>query len=200
MINQIDHIFYINLDHRTDRKQEMERELDDFGLSYERFPAFYNQQNGGVGCGYSHIEALKIAKAREYKSVLILEDDFTFLVSKNQFEQGLRELAKIEYDVCMISYNLHESKETDNPIFKKVIKAGTTSGYIVRSHYYDKLIDIWNCAIPEYLTTGMHWIYAIDVVWYRLQEQDSWFCFEPRMGKQRPSYSDCGKCFADHGV
>jgi len=196
----IDHIFYINLDHRTDRKQEIERELGNFGLSYERFPAIYVLENGLLGCVYSHIEVLKLAKERGYKSVLVFEDDFTFLVDKKRFDEGLRELAKIEYDVCMISYNLHESSETDNPLFKKVKKAGTASGYIVRSHYYDKLIDVWTRSIPGYLSTGMHWIYAIDVVWFPLQEQDNWVCFETRMGKQRPSYSDCGNCFTDHGV
>ena len=35
----IPHIFYINLNRRTDRKEEIEKELDNFGLTYERFEA-----------------------------------------------------------------------------------------------------------------------------------------------------------------
>ena len=38
---QIDGIFYINLDHRTDRKEEIERELTRFDLKFERFPAIW---------------------------------------------------------------------------------------------------------------------------------------------------------------
>jgi len=75
----IDRIFYINLYHRTDRKQEIETEFENQGITnYERFPAIHHPTIGGVGCGRSHIEVLRIAKERGYKCVMILEDDFMF--------------------------------------------------------------------------------------------------------------------------
>ena len=37
----IDKIFYINLDKRTDRKQEIEEELTRMGLNAERYPAIH---------------------------------------------------------------------------------------------------------------------------------------------------------------
>ena len=52
----IDHIFYINLDHRTDRDLEIQEELENYDIQgYERFPAILHDKIGGVGCGKSHI-------------------------------------------------------------------------------------------------------------------------------------------------
>ena len=39
MTEYIDKIIYINLEHRTDRREQIEGELDKFNLSYERFNA-----------------------------------------------------------------------------------------------------------------------------------------------------------------
>ena len=84
----IPHIIYINLNRRTDRKEQIEQELNSFGLSYERFEAIEDNY-GAVGCGLSHIEVLKIARDRNYENIIILEDDFTFLVSKEEFYNQL---------------------------------------------------------------------------------------------------------------
>ena len=43
MSHNIDHIFYINLERRTDKREEVERELHDFGLVGERFDAIYHK-------------------------------------------------------------------------------------------------------------------------------------------------------------
>jgi len=55
MSGHIDHIFYINLDKREDRKELMNCELEKYKLNAERFPAVFNPNNGLVGCGYSHL-------------------------------------------------------------------------------------------------------------------------------------------------
>ena len=92
---QIDGIFYINLDHRTDRKEEIERELTRFDLKFERFPAIPHKI-GGVGCGTSHLEVIKLAKQRGYRNVLIFEDDIEFIVDKAlEFKLGARGLRAI---------------------------------------------------------------------------------------------------------
>ena len=51
MSKYIDHIFYINLDKRADRRGEIETQLNAFGLSYERFTAIETPGQGIVGCG-----------------------------------------------------------------------------------------------------------------------------------------------------
>jgi hypothetical protein len=66
----------------------------------------------------------------------------------------------------------------------------TASCYLVKNHYYDELIKLYEWAIPELERTGMHWVYANDLVWKSLQERDLWVCTSKRMGKQRAGYSD----------
>lgn len=53
--------FYINLDRRTDRRAEIEKELE--GLAMERFPAV-SHPNGAIGCTMSHLACLKLARER----------------------------------------------------------------------------------------------------------------------------------------
>ena len=87
MSKNISKVIYINLNKRTDRKEDIVKELDSFNLDYERFEAIETPGFGIVGCGLSHLSVLKIAKERKYENILILEDDFTFLVSKEEFEK-----------------------------------------------------------------------------------------------------------------
>ena len=198
----LDKIIYINLQHRTDRKEELENELNSLGLTYERFNAIYTPEFGAVGCAYSHLEVLKLAKSRGYKNILVFEDDFTFCVSKEVFESSLENLFTNipDFDVCMLGYNLQEKGTVldDNPVLMKVCNAQTMSAYIVNESMYDKLIKLYEWANPLLQKTGQHWIYACDQSWKLLQPESKWFCFTQRIGVQRPSYSDCGQQFIDN--
>jgi glycosyl transferase family 25 len=197
---KLDKVFFINLDHRQDRLAEIEGELESHGLShiYERFSAIRHETIGAVGCGRSHIEVLKLAKARGYERVLIMEDDFMFTVSKDEFQEKIDKLDDIEFDVCFLSCHLMNFTMSQNHSFlHKVLEAQTASGYIVSNHYYDELINVFSDALPAFEATNCHWLYAIDVVWKPLQLRDNWICFNPRVGKQRPSYSDCGNTFSE---
>ena len=194
MSHNIDKIIYINLDHRTDRKDEIEGELEKFNLldKAERYSAICVKEQGILGCTMSHLEVFKLAKARQYNNVLILEDDFQFLISKEEFEHQLTEFfeSNIEYNVCMISYNLIQSDVTPYPFLLKVKEAQTASGYIVHHTMYDRLIELYEEAVPKLRETQFHWIYANDQIWKRLQPSSNWYCFKNRFGKQRDGYSD----------
>lgn len=202
MSHKIDKIFYINLDKRTDRRNEIEQELNKMELPYERFPAIHNS-NGIVGCGYSHLAVLKLARDRGYKNVLIFEDDFTFLVEKPELEIYLEKVFNSfnEFDVCFLSYNCNNFEDIPSNIFiKRVTDSQTASGYIVNEKCYSKLISLYEYAIPLLEETGQHWNYANDVCWKSLQKQDMWICFDKKIGKQRPSFSDNSGIFTDYGV
>lgn len=214
-MEKIARVVYINLDRRPDRKLNIETELDKMGIltqkqlnehelqvipPVERFAAVERPPGKGiVGCGYSHLSVLKMAKEREYTNILILEDDFYFTVSKDEFYNNIKTFFESSvadnYDVCMLSYNLRESIECpDTPFLRRVRYAQTASGYIVNARYYDKLIELYEWAIPLLEQTGQHWIYANDVVWKSLQEKDKWYCFTLRIGKQLDGFSDNAGC------
>lgn len=208
MSQNIDHIFYINLDYREDRREEIESEIEKYELTEktERFSGIRVMEQGILGCTKSHLAVLKLAKERRYKNVLILEDDFEFVLPKEEFEHSLQVFfdSGIEYDVCMLSYLLQKENEIDEliemcPILNRVIEAQTASGYLVNEKYYDTIIALYEWAWPLLEETKAHWLYANDQCWKSLQKKDRWFYFKNRIGKQRASYSDNSMSFMDYG-
>ena len=130
---------------------------------------------------------LKMAKEKHYNNVLILEDDFIFNVSKEEFEEFIQKFfdLNINYDVCMLSYNEYQTiQETETPFLVKIIKSSNACAYLVNNSYYDKLIEILESSLPLLRDTKAHWIYANDQVWCTLQETDNWYGFKPLLGRQ----------------
>ena len=199
MSYNIDKIFYINLDKRIDRKLDIENELMKYNLNFERFQAVEIDYYGCLGCSYSHHNAISLAKERKYKNILILEDDFTFLVSKEDLEKQLSLFfnSNVEYDVCLFSYNLQEHSESKYDFLHKVQYAQTTSGYLVNEKYYDTLLNNYKTGLEQLGATWQSWIYAIDVYWKELQMKDNWYCFTNRIGKQKASYSNVRNDYVD---
>ena len=200
MSNFIDKIIYINLSKRTDRREEIENELNKFNLDYERFNAIPTPEFGIYGCGLSHLAVLKLAKERNYKNILIFEDDFEFIVSKDIFEENLKTFfeSTIDFNVCMLSYDLKEYLPIEGNV-NKVLFAQTASGYIVNSNYYDKLIALYEWCLPLLISPRQHWLYANDIAWREYQKKDNWYCFKTRIGKQRAGFSDNALRFHDYG-
>ena len=101
----------------------------------------------------------------------------------------------------MLSYNLIKSSMTfEIPFLTKVLEVQTASGYIVNESIYDKLIELYEYALPLLNSTRQHWIYANDQIWKQLQLTSNWYCFTKRLGKQRASYSDNDKSFCDYNL
>ena len=195
----VDKVIYINLESRKDRKAEIEGELDKFDIQYERFDAVSTPGFGILGCNKSHLEVLKMAREKKYKNILILEDDFTFIVSKEEFEKNIKLLFErpVDFDICMLSYNLRATEPIDDSLYPgyssfltKVLNVQTTSGYIINESKYDRLISLYEWANPLLESTKYHWVYALDQIWNTINSGTKWYCFNQRIGIQRPSFSD----------
>ena len=193
--------FYINLDRRPDRRLEIEGELERMGISGERIPAI-DISPGAVGCLASHIQSLKAAKERGYPNVLILEDDFTFLVSKEELwatlDSAMEETGG-DYDVIMLAYNIGKSSEF-SPNLLAIQDAQTASAYIVNSRFYTTLITLSEWALDKLWKTRKIYLFAYDVAWKDIQEENRWFATSTRIGKQRPSFSDIECRHVDYNI
>jgi GR25 family glycosyltransferase involved in LPS biosynthesis len=201
-MQNIDKVVFINLNRREDRRTHMERILEEYDIAAIRFEAIEHLPtgsastplNGLYGCGQSHLAVLKLARDNGWANVLILEDDIQFDVSSQDFEKQIERLFSEgpEFDVCMLDINLQRSEplqpETDWLI--RVKYAHCAGAYIVKQHYYSKLIDLYEWALPLLLNTGAHWIYANDAVWGQLQEADKWITFKTQICRQMSGYSD----------
>jgi len=188
--------FYINLDRRPDRKTQFEAECVRMGLHVERFQAIAHEVPA-LGCTLSHLAVLREARRRRYNAVCIFEDDFEFLISKEEYADILANLPN-GFDVVMLGWYLH-SMTSYNERFGKVLDATTASGYIVHSRFYDTLIH----NLEEAVVLFQRNIHKYDVVskyindqyWRRLQPNANWFYTIKRTGKQRTGYSDLtGQC------
>jgi glycosyl transferase family 25 len=206
MAERIGGAFYINLARRGDRRAEVEEELKRLGLVAERFEAI-ERRPGIVGCGLSHLEVLRTARARGLPNVLVLEDDFQAVVEPAAFwgalEAFFRGPQAEEFDVLMLAYYAPAVGPVGGQgpdLLVKVVEAQTASAYIVNARMYDRLIELYEWAIPELQKTGRHWDFANDQVWKRLQPASNWYAFKERLGKQRASFSDTAERFHDYGI
>ena len=193
-IENIEHAFYINLENRPDRKEHVEKQLQSIGISATRFNAI-KLSNGAVGCSMSHLKCLETAKQNNWDHVMIIEDDILFL-NPNVFKNKLNKFLKNHknFDVLLIAGNNVPPYQKIDDCCVKVYRCQTTTGYIVQSHYYDKLINNIKEGIKQLITNpDQHILYAIDKYWFRLQEKDNWFLITPLTVTQKEGYSDIEK-------
>ena len=203
-MENIDHIFYINLEKRKDRYEQINNEFNRLHLNsdkIERYNAVYMPDHACLGCTISHLNVLKIAKERGYKNVLIFEDDFEFLVDENTFKNNIKDFFEknLDFKVVMLSYYTHHIKKYDD-LLSITNDAQTASGYIVNSKYYDELINCLEHGVKMLDLTREHWLYINDQVWKSLQKDDKWYIFNTRLGRQRESFSDLSGQIANYNI
>jgi GR25 family glycosyltransferase involved in LPS biosynthesis len=190
------HALYINLESRPDRREHVERELKKMNIEAERMNAI-KMAEGAIGCTLSHIRCLELAKERQYPHVFVIEDDITFL----QPELLLENLKKFEENVELQRWDVLIIGGNNCPPYTKVtdycIRAfnnQTTTGYIVKSHYYDTLIANFKES-AQMLMRNPHnkREFALDMYWKRLQQTGVWLMIIPATVTQYQDYSDIEK-------
>ena len=104
--NNIDIVYYINLNHRTDRKQIFLEEMKKINFPENKIKRFeaIKHDRGEIGCSKSHIAVLKEFINSNYKNCIIFEDDFIFNVDLNIIKSTFEKLFNnnIDYDIIML--------------------------------------------------------------------------------------------------
>ena len=158
--------FYINLNSRIDRKIHVERQLDLLGIrdNVKRFNAIHNV-NGRIGCSLSHLKCIQMAKEQNIECVLILEDDVSFLLPE-EFIQNVNKFLsnpQNKWDVLLLAGNNLPPFTTNDEVSIRVTHCQTTTGYIVRQHYYDTLISNIKAGVAKLMKNPEYQYYfAID--------------------------------------
>lgn len=195
-INDIDMIYYINLDDRIMRKKHLLSQLNRLNIPNEkitRISATYMPFNPQIGCALSHIEALTRAYQLEHETVLILEDDFEFTINIATFNQVIDDIYYIDPDwkILQLSAVHQNTSPIDNQCnkcnkfnkstigFERVIKADTTAGYLIKREVIPLLIPYFKQCIQLQNRN-----YPIDVLWNKLQPRLPWYITNPHIGKQ----------------
>jgi glycosyl transferase family 25 len=189
MFEYIDKVVYINLAHRTDRKEQTEKQLMNLFPPEKivRFEAIKND-NGAIGCTMSHISVLEMAIKENLKNILILEDDIGWETNVINISV-LTDLMNLRYDVVLLSgyYEKYDTKTF------KITSAQTTGAYIVNNLYYQTLLTNFKEGLKNLIETNNSSKYAIDRYWKQLQLRHSWYIVIPQICFQIPSYSDIEK-------
>jgi glycosyl transferase family 25 len=193
LLNKIP-VIYINLDSRPDRNEHILKELKKIEVTEpERFKAI-KLDNGALGCSMSHLKCVEQAKQKDYDYLFICEDDVEFLDPELFLTQLQKFLdSNIDWDVVLIAGNNMLPYMQVNDICIKIYNCQTTTGYIVRKHYYDKLIKNYKEGIQNLLKNPDNNDYKIDKHWFKLQRIDNWYLVIPLSVVQREDYSDIEK-------
>jgi GR25 family glycosyltransferase involved in LPS biosynthesis len=211
-----DAVIYINLEHRTDRKELILNEIQKIKHIDEsqiyRIDAVLEPMCGHIGCGKSHIKSLELAIANNWSSVLVLEDDFCFN-EHYEGEHSFNKIQNIEWDVMLLAQGYQCNQDSEYDFLKRARRSTTASGYIVRRHYYPVLLENFknsviiveqefqthseNCIAQNVPVSKLHICSAIDQHWFSLQDRDTFYAFNPQIGCQRPLWSD-NNCSCDY--
>jgi GR25 family glycosyltransferase involved in LPS biosynthesis len=208
--DKVDVIYYINLDHREDRKTELTEELNRMGVpsgKVVRISAVLNKEYGDVGCSMSHVKTMNEFVKSGKHNCIIFEDDFEFSESKEVVYKKMNDFfdSGIEYDVCMLSANTIENKQTKYDFVKKVISSQTASGYMVNQKFAKTLLTNFEEGVKMLKTKKNkedpeRGQYCVDQYWKKLQPKSNWYEFNPKLGKQRKSHSDIQGGMVDYNL
>jgi hypothetical protein len=202
-------IFYINLDHRCDRRSHIESELQRLGAPralVHRIAGVYQPQRGHLGCALSHVRALQSFQTSGAKHGLIFEDDFAFVSNIATAQQSLQAFfaQPLSYDVVMLAGKIISSSPGPTPFLHRVEEAQTTSGYMVSQNFARQLLGLFVKASTlldrAYRTTpDLVPQLCIDQYWKRLQPDHAWYHFYPKLGKQICTFSDIEQRVTNYG-
>uniref|UniRef100_A0A6C0J2K7 Glycosyl transferase family 25 domain-containing protein n=1 Tax=viral metagenome TaxID=1070528 RepID=A0A6C0J2K7_9ZZZZ len=193
----LDRVVYINLAHRTDRKEKMENMFLKSFPRWSRFDAI-RDSNGAIGCAKSHIAVLEKALADNVKNILVLEDDCKWVTKSmahwNTAYTMVEELVSSgRYDVVSLGCTVPEY-ESD----LRLRKGCTASSYIVNGRYIPTLLANFKEALAALeIVKNAHNESCIDQHWYSLMQKDTWFMPVPVMVVQHTDQSDINNTIND---
>ena len=209
-MENIDCIYYINLEHRKDRNELFLETMNDLKVptqKIERINAIKHMY-GAMGCTRSHILTLETFLKSDHKVCLVLEDDFIYK-DKETFWSDIQKIfdTKIPFDIVQLSYDnkycpdkYYVVSDTDFSFLKRVQKTISSSSYIITREFAPILIKNFlesSELLEKY--NGEH-EYVLDLYWHRIQANHLWYCISPSIGYQRGSYSDLLGHYTDNGV
>ena len=181
--------FYINLENRPERNGLTISELRKLGIKKpNRFNAI-THEIPLVGCAMSHIGCIEKAKELNWDYVIIFEDDIK-IESKKKCIEKFNKYIKTDFDVLYLGIWNYLPPQKINEDLGKVVRGSCLHAYIVKSHYYDTLINHLKESIELKIKEPKNMNYNNDEYIHTLQKKDKWYCILPIHITQRDGWSD----------
>lgn len=137
----IDKFIYINLDHRLDRKSEMEDHFNNYGIPSNKIIRLSATKHtkGNIGVYNSHIRTLQYAIDNNLQNILICEDDLEFDCSLNELNNIFDEFSHLfndKYDIFQFAWGPSKMvKQIKKTNFYKCICGGCAVAYLVNNKF-----------------------------------------------------------------
>lgn len=199
-------LYFINLKERPDRLSKIKNELNKMDYPKGKIIRVdaIKKKDGALGCGLSHLKALEMGLNSVNDFIIILEDDFKFIHSKDKTLSILKKsLSYPNWNVILLSCNGTSTPYLPN--LDKVTDCQTTSGYIIKKRYIPVLMKEWKISMEirkkynPVKGTALSRNSSIDYSWKKLQN-DHWYITNPKLGKQYASFSSIEKKHVNYNV
>lgn len=197
-------VYYINMDHRADRREALLKELSRVGFAEDKITHVHATSYKGCpnsGCMSSHAAALRIAEkhchdrenANPYS--LIIEDDFQFIedVSKiySDISFFLDHKKNDNWDAILLTTHLAKvAPNSNNSIFSQIEYSSNAAAYLIHKDTMIPLARLFEDNLENLYQTKMHWIYQNDQLWCHMMKTGNWYMFNHYLGFQKGDYSD----------
>ena len=164
MYNYVDNIYLINMDKDIDRLKKITKECDIVNIKFERFSGLKvsdlsqnildkyipieTQKYGTdsmIGCGLSHLFIWQDAVQKNYKNILILEDDVQFTDDFNKYLTNVMNELPKDYDILYLGYKDTICEAPTDSSFKYIYKPEfplLTHAMIISNKGLKKLLNL----------------------------------------------------------
>lgn len=175
----IEHIYVINLEKSINRRKNVEEQFKKYNIkNYTFFKAICPSENilkkyknfsikneenvrrGELGCLLSHVNVMKDALNKNYKNIIIFEDDIIIL-DKDFIQKTINSinLLKKDFDVLFLGANHRKpaKRKVADGIYE-CTRSNCTFGYCINKDTMEKLIVDFDYILPW----DVHWRDSID--------------------------------------
>lgn len=174
--------YCMNLDSRTDRWEQVQKDFSSFGklagIDIQRVSAIRDSEKPQQGVCKTFKSIIEMAKKEKLEYVLILEDD-CYIIEPRSVIESLNN-APDDWDILLGGAYYYIIESEYNKYWKKVDKFCSLHFIVIHSRIYDKILDISD-------TSG-----HMDIVLSKMSGKDGLksFLMFPMPCQQRPGFSD----------
>lgn len=144
-----DQVYFICMSDKLEREKKFRSQFKCFYPNFE--PILFNAintrhlKNHFIGCTLSHRAVVQEAKNKRYKNVLVFEEDVVFHKNFPQlFEQNVKELEKIEWNICYLgamTWNKKFEKVSGCETIEVIHGSTCTEAIAYNESVYDYILD-----------------------------------------------------------
>jgi GR25 family glycosyltransferase involved in LPS biosynthesis len=175
-------VILINLDRREDRLEKISTQLDNLGITFERFSAIDGNAEGINPIVAGRMSHTQVWKKYQGKKILVLEDDALFVDNFNEKFAEVIQTLPSDWDVfylgALVAPTTGKLIKINEHWYKQVVSTGTQA-YCLKPNK----MDYFHNRLKDY-----EWYIDIGL---RLEAVDNnCYITQPNLVTQYPSYSD----------